>query len=83
LSASKFSQRGLDKTKSRFFIFENVLALANVNGFRKMAAANPKITLALKNVTLEEATGRIAMAAGVRVSVKDYAFVFDAKSDKP
>jgi hypothetical protein len=49
-------------------------------------AANPKITLALKNVTLEEATERLAKAAGVRVSAEDYAFVFfhfQPESDKP
>jgi len=50
------------------------------------ATANPKITLALKNVTLEEATERLAMAAGVRVSAQDFAFVFfhfQPESDKP
>jgi hypothetical protein len=36
LSAIEFSQRGLDKTKPRFFIFENVLALADVNAFREI-----------------------------------------------
>jgi len=41
--------------------------------------ANPKITLNLKNVTVEEATKRLAEAAGVRVTAEDYAFVFDAK----
>ena len=40
------------------------------------AAANPKITLALKNVTLEEATERVAKAAGVKVTAEDFAFVF-------
>jgi predicted small lipoprotein YifL len=48
-----------------------------------VAAAIPKITLALKNVTLEEATERLAKATGVSVSAEDYAFVFDPKSDKP
>jgi len=47
-----------------------------------MTAANPKITLTLKNVTLVEATEHIAKAAGVSVSARDYAFVFDQKSDK-
>jgi phage tail sheath gpL-like len=47
------------------------------------AAANPKITLALKSVTLEEAIERLAKAAGVSVSALDYAFVFDPKSVKP
>ncbi len=42
-------------------------------------AANSKITLALKNVTLEEAIERLAKAAGVRESAQDYAFTFDAK----
>jgi hypothetical protein len=46
-------------------------------------AANPKITLALKNVTVKEAVERIAKAAGVRVTALDYAFLFEAKSDKP
>ena len=41
------------------------------------------ITLALKNETLEEATERLAKAAGVSVSAQDYAFVFSPKSDKP
>ena len=48
-----------------------------------VAAAIPKITLALKNVTLKEATERLAKAAGVSVSAQDFAFVFDPKSDKP
>jgi hypothetical protein len=48
-----------------------------------VAAANPKFTLALKNVTLLEATERVAKAAGVSVSARDYAFAFDLKSDKP
>jgi hypothetical protein len=48
-----------------------------------MAAANPKITLTLKNVTLQEATERIAKAAGLNVSAQDYGFVFSPKSDKP
>ena len=47
------------------------------------AAANPKITLSLKNVTLEEATERLAKVAGVSVSAQDYAFVFYAKNYKP
>jgi hypothetical protein len=47
------------------------------------AAANPKITLAIRNVTLEEATERLAKTAGVSVSAQDFAFVFDSKSDKP
>jgi hypothetical protein len=42
-----------------------------------VAAANPKITLVLKNVTLLEATERVANAAGVSVSARDYAFAFD------
>ena len=45
--------------------------------------ASPKITLALKKVTVEEAAKRIAKEAGVQVSARDYAFVFDTKSDKP
>lgn len=47
------------------------------------STANPKITLALKNVTLEEAMERVAKAARVRVSAEDDAFVFDPTSDKP
>ena len=50
------------------------------------AAANPKITLTLKNVTLEEATERVAKAAGVHVTAEDYAFVFfhsQPEADKP
>jgi hypothetical protein len=46
-------------------------------------AASPKITLALRRVTVEEAAERIAKVAGVRVTAHDFAFVFDAKSDKP
>ena len=46
-------------------------------------AASPKITLALKKVTVKEAAERIAKAAGVRVTAQDFAFVFDAKTDKP
>jgi hypothetical protein len=42
-------------------------------------AASPKITLALKKVTVKEAAERIAKAAGVRVTAQDFAFVFDAK----
>jgi len=49
-----------------------------ISGPRK-AAANPKITLDLKSVTLEKAIDRIAEVAGVRVSAQDFAFVFDAK----
>jgi hypothetical protein len=45
-----------------------------------VAAAIPKITLALKNVTLEEATEGLAKAAGISVSAQDYAFVFNPKS---
>ena len=48
-----------------------------------MTAASPKITLALKKVTVKEAAERIAKAAGVSVTAQDFAFVFDAKSDKP
>ena len=40
------------------------------------AAANPKITLALKNVTLEKATKRLAKAAGVKVTARDSGFIF-------
>lgn len=47
------------------------------------AAASPKITLDLKKVTVQEAAERIAKAAGVRVTAQDFAFVFDAKTDKP
>jgi hypothetical protein len=43
------------------------------------AAANPKITLALKNVTLEEAINRLAKVAGISVSAQDFAFVFNPK----
>jgi hypothetical protein len=46
-------------------------------------AASPKITLALKKVTVEEAAKRIAKAAGVSVTAQDFAYVFDAKTDKP
>jgi hypothetical protein len=46
-------------------------------------AANPKITLALKKVTVEEAAEHIAKEAGVRVTAEDFAFVFDVKKDKP
>lgn len=46
-----------------------------------MAAANPKITLALKNVTLAEATERLAQSAGVFVTAEDFAFVFRPKTD--
>ena len=45
--------------------------------------ALPKITLALKNVTLSEATERVAKSAGVGVSAQDYAFIFDPKTKKP
>jgi len=48
-----------------------------------MTAASQKITLALKKVTVKEAAERIAKEAGVRVTAQDFAFVFDAKSDKP
>jgi len=44
-----------------------------------VAAAIPKITLDFKDVTLEEATERVAKAAGIRVSAEDTAFVFDPK----
>ena len=44
-----------------------------------VSAAIPKITLALKNVTLDEAIERLAKAAGVSVSARDYAFVFNSK----
>ncbi|MFN7138085.1 MAG: hypothetical protein ACK4UN_01970 [Limisphaerales bacterium] len=47
------------------------------------AGAVPEITLDLKNITLEEATKRLAEAAGISVSARDYAFVFDPKSDQP
>jgi hypothetical protein len=47
------------------------------------AAASSKITLALKKVTVKEAAERIAKEAGVRVTALDYAYVFDAKTDKP
>ena len=47
------------------------------------AAARPKITLALTKVSIKEAAERIAKAAGVSVTAQDFAFVFDAKSDKP
>jgi len=46
-------------------------------------AATPKITLALTKVSVKEAAERIAKAAGVSVTAQDFAFVFDAKSDKP
>ena len=48
-----------------------------------MTAASPKITLALKKVTVKEAAERIAKAAGVRVTAEDFAFIFDAKTAKP
>ena len=44
-----------------------------------VAAAIPKITLDLKNVTLEEATERVAKAAGIRVSAQDSAYIFDPR----
>ncbi|HEY1717564.1 MAG TPA: hypothetical protein VGH42_04620 [Verrucomicrobiae bacterium] len=47
------------------------------------AAANPKITLALTNVTLEDAINRLAKVADISVSAQDFAFVFNPKSDKP
>ncbi len=43
----------------------------------------PKLTLALKNVTLAEASERLAKAAGVSVTAHDYAFAFHPKSAKP
>jgi hypothetical protein len=46
-------------------------------------AASPKITLALKEVTVKEAAERLAKAAGVSMTAQDYALVFDAKKDKP
>lgn len=46
-------------------------------------AANQKITIALKNVTVNEAAERLAKNAGVRLSARDYGFVFGPKSDKP
>jgi hypothetical protein len=45
--------------------------------------AIPKVTLDLKNLTLEEATEGVAKAAGVSVSAQDFAFVFDPKAVKP
>ncbi len=50
---------------------------------RARTTANPKITLALKNVTLAVAAEHLAQAAGVRLSAEDYAFVFNPKSEKP
>jgi predicted small lipoprotein YifL len=47
------------------------------------AAASPKVTLALKSVTLKDAIDRVAEVAVVRVSAQDFAFVFDAKTDEP
>ena len=46
-------------------------------------APGPKLTLALKNVTLAEATERLAKAAGVSVTAHDYAFAFHPKPAKP
>lgn len=46
-------------------------------------AASAKITLALKEVSVKEAAERIAKAAGIRVTAQDFAFVFDAKTNKP
>jgi hypothetical protein len=42
-------------------------------------AANAKITLALKSVTLKEVIDRVAEVAAVRVGALDYAFIFDSK----
>ena len=55
-----------------------------VNYFVTPAAktnASPKISLALKSVTLAEATERLAESAGLGVSAEDYAFVFRAKAE--
>jgi len=46
LIASKFSQRGLEKSRSRFFIFVKVLALADVNAFGKI---NSFLSLTITN----------------------------------
>jgi len=43
----------------------------------------PKITLALKNITVADAVGHLAKTADVSVSAEDYAFVFAPKSRKP
>ena len=48
-----------------------------------VAATRPKITLALKNVTVAEAAERLAKAAGVSVTAHDYAFAFHPKPAKP
>ena len=48
-----------------------------------IAKAKGKITLKLKNVTLAEATERLAESAGLSVSAEDYAFIFQAKAAKP
>jgi hypothetical protein len=45
-------------------------------------AANPKITLALTNVTVAEAIDRVAKAAAVPVSTEDYGFLFNPKTGK-
>jgi hypothetical protein len=44
-------------------------------------AASPKITLALKKVSVAEAAERIAKEAGVFVTAQDFAFVFRPKTD--
>jgi hypothetical protein len=44
--------------------------------------AYPKITLDLKNVTVAEATERLAESAGFRVSAEDFAFVLSPKKGK-
>jgi hypothetical protein len=44
-------------------------------------AASPKITLALKKVSVAEAAERIAKEAGVFVTAEDFAFVFRPKTD--
>jgi hypothetical protein len=44
-------------------------------------ATSPKITLALKNVSVAEAAGQIANEAGVFVTAEDFAFVFRPKTD--
>ena len=44
----------------------------------KTVPPNAKITLALKKVSVAEAADRIAKAAGVRLTARDYAFVFNS-----
>ena len=47
------------------------------------AKVSTKITLDLKNVTVAEATERLAQSAGLGLRAEDYAFVFLSETDKP